>query len=278
MGLHCPSPEAVDAFKAAALAGDVWWHALPHNAQVELFNGPSLLAAVDVAHALDRQFGMAPKLTASQRDVPGLTRAALPLLVVAGVRALSLGLNPGAPPAAWPLNTPFFWVDRASGARALTMVHPGGYSGTPVDSKNECITAVGLEHALCCAWKNDNAGPHTVEEVLAIYERVGGYWPGARVSDSNFDAFNARLLEMTDGGEIVLPEFDREVGERGSGGWEREVCACVCVLYGLDQSILFVFSHPPPPPFFPQATSGSTAPPLTPPSWPRPAPSCGRAP
>ena len=213
MGLHCPSPVAQDAFRAAATAGDVYWHALPHNAQVELFNGPTLLAAVDVAHTLDKQFGMAPKLTASLRDVPGLTRAALPLLVVAGVRALSLGLNPGAPPAAWPLNAPFFWVDRASGARALTMVHPGGYSGTPVDAKHECITAPGFEHALCCAWRNDNAGPHTVDEVLDVYKRVSAYWPDAHVSDSNFDAFSARLLEVAESGAVPLPEFDLEVGD-----------------------------------------------------------------
>jgi hypothetical protein len=67
------------------------------------------------------------------------------------------------------------------------------------------------------------------------------------VSDSNFDAFNARLLEMTDGGEIVLPEFDQEVGERESGGWERE---CVCFVL-FDKIIFRFFPTSPPPPLFP---------------------------
>jgi hypothetical protein len=34
MGLHCPTAPAVAAFRAAVEAGDVYWHAMPHNAQV----------------------------------------------------------------------------------------------------------------------------------------------------------------------------------------------------------------------------------------------------
>ena len=188
-------------------------HLPPPRSQIELMNGPTLLAALDLTHRLDRSFGFAPKMTLSLRDVPGLTRSALPLLAVSGVRALSLGLNSGAPPAEVPLNAPFLWVDRGSGARALTTLHPGGYSGAPVDSKRECITAPGFEHAMCCAWRNDNAGPHSVGEVLAIYETVGAYWPGASVSDSNLDAFTSRLLDQVDRGAVELPEFDKEVGD-----------------------------------------------------------------
>ena len=34
-----------------------------------------------------------------------------------------------------------------------------------MDSRSECVTTEGLGHVLCCAWKGDNAGPHSAEEV-----------------------------------------------------------------------------------------------------------------
>jgi len=44
----------------------------------------------------------------------------------------------------------------------------GGYSGSPQDSKEECITLPGFDHVLCCAWKQDNEGPHTFNEVCYL--------------------------------------------------------------------------------------------------------------
>ncbi len=51
--------------------------------------------AVRMTHELDRAFGLPPKITMSQRDVPGLTRAAVPILVDEGVRAISGGCIEG---------------------------------------------------------------------------------------------------------------------------------------------------------------------------------------
>ena len=59
--------------------------------KVELYDADLLNYAVDLGHSLDRQFGLPPKITASQRDVPGLTRAAVPLLADRGVKAISGG-------------------------------------------------------------------------------------------------------------------------------------------------------------------------------------------
>ena len=55
--------------------GDITWHALPHNAQLELFD-PSLLEfAVQLTHGLDKRFGLPPKLTMSQVSVTPPSRA-----------------------------------------------------------------------------------------------------------------------------------------------------------------------------------------------------------
>lgn len=57
--------------------------------------------------------------------MPGLTRAAVPILAGAGVRALSVGVNDAAAPPTVPKNRPFWWRDQPSGAQLLAFWHPG---------------------------------------------------------------------------------------------------------------------------------------------------------
>lgn len=64
-----------------------------------------------------------------QRDVPGLTRAAIPILHNEGVRALTVGVNGGSAPPAVPKYQPFWWKDQASGAALLAFWHPGALLG-----------------------------------------------------------------------------------------------------------------------------------------------------
>jgi hypothetical protein len=57
--------------------------------------------------------------------VPGLTRATLPVLAAAGVRAVTVGVNGFSAPPGVPKSTPFVWRDPASGAELLAMWHEG---------------------------------------------------------------------------------------------------------------------------------------------------------
>lgn len=61
-------------------------HAGAFNAEPELYDPPMLQAFISLAHDLCRMFGLPPVATMSQRDVPGLTRSAIPLLKQAGVQ------------------------------------------------------------------------------------------------------------------------------------------------------------------------------------------------
>lgn len=117
-----------------------------------------------------------PRPGAMQRDVPGLTRAAVPILARAGVKALSVGVNGASAPPDVPLNAPFWWVDRPSGTRLLAFWHAGGYSGDPVDSPDQCVTVAGHDEALCIAWRGDNQAPPGVHQVGGGHARGG---PGA---------------------------------------------------------------------------------------------------
>lgn len=63
---------------------------------------------------------------AMQRDVPGLTRAVIPILVSKGIKAISVGVNAGSAPPGVPKYTPFIWRDEPSGTQILAFWHPGG--------------------------------------------------------------------------------------------------------------------------------------------------------
>lgn len=215
LGIRCPSAELVRDVEDAIRAGDIAWHAFPHNAQIELFDAELLRWAARSVRVLDRRFGRTATRTMSQRDVPGLTRAAIPILHGAGVRALSVGVNGGSAPPAVPRPGPFWWEDAASGARLLAFWHAGGYSGDPVDAPSECVTVDGYGRALCVAWRGDNAGPPSASEVRAVFALLRREWPGADIRASTFDDFVAPLLEGLASGAITtqLPTVTAEIGD-----------------------------------------------------------------
>lgn len=53
------------AFEAAVRAGDITWHAFPHNAQLEIMDPVLIQAGIQLTHDLDARFGLAPKRTLS---------------------------------------------------------------------------------------------------------------------------------------------------------------------------------------------------------------------
>ena len=63
-----------------------------------------------------------------QRDVPGLTRASIPVLASRGVRGVTGGVNAFSAPPGVPKNTPFIWRDEESGTQLLAMWHPGKFN------------------------------------------------------------------------------------------------------------------------------------------------------
>jgi hypothetical protein len=79
-GLSCPSKELVAAFRDAVGKGWITWHAFPHNGEPETFDAELFGDGVDVCHALDDEFSKPHTKVLSQRDVPGLTRAVIPIL------------------------------------------------------------------------------------------------------------------------------------------------------------------------------------------------------
>jgi hypothetical protein len=225
LGIYCPTPDEIAAFKNAILQGDIVWHAYPHNLQTEFLGDPSLLQyAVQLAHDLDRQFNLPPKRVISQRDVPGLTRGAIPILAQAGVAALSVGVNSGsAPPGVPKHNKPFLWKDEATETSLIAFWHPGGYSGSaaendPLDGPDDCVSVPGFNQVLCAAWRSDNAGPHSVDEIVDIYRRAEENFPQAEIIASTYDDFLLALEQFlaentTSTTMNSLPVVTQEIGD-----------------------------------------------------------------
>lgn len=63
--LHAPQ-HPLQAFREAVREGTITWHAMPHVAQLELFDPGLLEYAVQLTHKLDREFGLPPKQTMNQ--------------------------------------------------------------------------------------------------------------------------------------------------------------------------------------------------------------------
>jgi hypothetical protein len=133
--LVCPSADGVQAFKDAAARGDITWHAAAFNTEYEnAFNEEMIAVQFQLSFDLADELGLPRPRTVSLRDVPGTTRALVPLLVKNNISALSIGVNGGSPAPDMP--NPGVWADPASGTSVLYMQtgqgqgypnNPGGY-------------------------------------------------------------------------------------------------------------------------------------------------------
>ena len=241
----CPNASLVRDVIAAVEAGTITWHAYPHNAELELADASLLKEGLASVRRLDARFrspaAAKQKIVVSQRDVPGLTRGAVPLLAAAGVKAYSVGCNAQITPPAVP-GTIFNWADTASNSSILMMLHPRGYGTTLADgtsvplfssgepstitappqcislqphrpwSVHDVVTVPGFDEALVYVFKPDNQGPPSADEVREVIKCTALLFPrGARLIGSTFDAFVENLLAS--GKESSLPVLTAEIGD-----------------------------------------------------------------
>ena len=204
--LVCPSPTEVANFTRAVKAGYIYWHVFPFNGEAELMSESMFAAALNLTFTLDDLFGLPHKMTLSQRDVPGMSRAVLPSLSSAGVKAITIGANPWSTPPAVP--RAFMWRDAASGVSIPTMLHPRQYGGIGFD---DAVIIPGFSHAIVFDWRGDNAGPpSSVKEVQGDFASIAEAFPGAEIISSTLDDFTALLTpEVT----ATLPVITREMGD-----------------------------------------------------------------
>ena len=213
--VQCPTDIEIVDFVSAIEKGYIVWHAGPMNMQVELMNSAVLEAGLLLSANLNKRFKKGVTVL-SQRDVPGMTICALPLFTKYGIRAVSVGVNPGTAPPAVPKIFQWKFQDQAS---VLGLWHAGGYPLNPGPnlvqaggiSIQDCTVAPGTGHALCFAFRTDNTGPPTsLEEVDTAYQILQEQFPHAAVYASTLDQFVDMITPTT---LDLLPTVEGEIGD-----------------------------------------------------------------
>ncbi|CAL1525890.1 unnamed protein product [Lymnaea stagnalis] len=216
--LKCPNKTEQDDFRKAVVEGHIAWHAFTMNIQTDFLGANLFSFGLELGQKLDDMFGIhRTHATMSQRDIPGMTKALLPLLASHGVKAISVGVNPGTAPPDVP--SPFVWKLRDTDKEGLLAFWvKGGYPLNPGPdpahprglARDKCIIADGLEEILCFAFRTDNTGPPVeIEEILGYYEILRAEFPGAELVASTFDNY-VKVLETV---RSTLPIRSFEIGD-----------------------------------------------------------------
>jgi hypothetical protein len=217
--LVCPSNEAVTAMRESVKRGDIYFHAGLFNTEYEnCFNEEMIDTQFQYAKDLADDLGVPQPTVVSLRDVPGTTRALIPLMVKNGLTALSVGVNGGSPAPEMP--NPGIWRDPGSNTQVLYMQtgQGQGYPNNPGPdptkpegmAASSCVRFQGLSHVLCWAFRTDNSGPpESVAEVQNQFDIARWQFPGARVIASTYDAFVSELSKVAPS----LPVDTHEVGD-----------------------------------------------------------------
>lgn len=177
-------------------SGDLAWHALPFTWQTELLDPSMIAGAIGLSQTLDKRFGR--KTTgAKMTDVPGHTRGLIAPLAAHGVKFLDIGVNDASTPAEVP---PLFLWKNKSGSSLVVMYHHG-YGGV--------VRIPNSDHAIAVVVRDDNSGPHTVEEIRETYKTLGERFPNARIVPTNL----SDIADAVDPHRDSLPTVDGEIGD-----------------------------------------------------------------
>ncbi|MFD0711503.1 DUF5054 domain-containing protein [Paenibacillus sp. GCM10027626] len=180
----------------AIRAGRIVWHGLPFTTHTELMD-PSLFEyGLSLAQRLDIKYGR-KTIAAKMTDVPGHTRAIVPLMAAKGIRYLHIGVNPASRvPSVPPV---FVW--RGKDGSEVIVNYADNYGKT--------LEISGLKEVMIFAHTGDNCGPPSAEEIRSEFERLSAIYPNAQIIASTMDAFAEQLIKI----QHTLPIVTEEIGD-----------------------------------------------------------------
>ena len=185
------------AMEQSIAAGDISWHALPFSWQTEMLDRSMIDGALSLSRSLDARFGH-KTIGAKMTDVPGHTRGIIAPLAAAGVTLLDIGVNG----ASTPPDVPDVFLWKSTDGSTLPMIyHRHDYGGT--------VVLPGTDTAFSMEMRGDNDGPHSQDEIRAIYTRLRQQFPGATISAATLSDVAAALAPVRD----KLPVVTDEIGD-----------------------------------------------------------------
>lgn len=199
------STENAARMEHAIRMGLISWHALPFTMHAEMMDAPLYEYGLSWAKRLDARFGV-KTVAAKSTDVPGMTRAVVPLLQRAGVSLLHIGVNPFS--AVPDVPEIFRWA--APDGSSVRVIYNRAYG--------EATALPGTDKMLWFAMTNDNLGPQAPDDIAKVYEEVRAKYPGAVVRAATLnDAANALEKANPD-----LPVFTGEIGDSWAHGYQAD--------------------------------------------------------
>jgi hypothetical protein len=195
--LEQATPEQRKRMDQAVVIGDVAWHALPFTWQTEMLDRSMIVGALGLSQSLDRRYGHTTT-GAKMTDVPGHSRGLIGALAENGVKFLDIGVNSASTPPAVP--SLFVWKDPA-GDSLMVMYHHKEYGGE--------VQVPGSNLAVSVQVRNDNDGPHSIDDLKKIYAQLRRQFPNAKVTASNL----TEIANAIDPFRSQLPVVMQEIGD-----------------------------------------------------------------
>jgi hypothetical protein len=192
--LEQASSEARKTMEQAIAAGDIAWHALPFSWQTEFIDRSMIAGCLGFSKSLDQRFGRTTT-GAKMTDVPGHTIGLVGPLFENGVKFLHIGVNSASTPPDVPAL--FVWKDRT--ATLIVMYQHKGYGGV--------VRIPGSDLAVAIEMADDNAGPHSMEEIRKIYADLRKQFPGAAITASNMSEIANAVYPYREQFPVVTDEI-----------------------------------------------------------------------
>jgi Domain of unknown function (DUF5054) len=181
--------------ESAIAIGDIAWHALPFSWQTEMLDRSMIEGCLGFSNSLDTRFGR--KTTAGKMtDVPCHSRGIVSPLAGAGVRLLDIGVNPASTPPEVP--DVFLWK-APDGSSLAVLYHKHDYGST--------IRVPGSDLAVSVNVRVDNSGPHSIEEINAIYAGLHQRFPNAQLMAGSLTDIATAIEPLRESLSVVTQEL-----------------------------------------------------------------------
>lgn len=194
--LQTASPRDVERLEAAIKRGDIVWNSVPYTFESESMNLDLFETCLLLSHKLDEKYGK-KTIAAKMTDVPGHTRSIVAPMSRAGIRFLHIGVNPACPIP----SVPEFCRWRDTDGSELILVYQQDYGSENVLPDGKSVISINFT--------GDNHGPHSYENVKAIYDGLHKRYPKARLIACSFNEIAEELIAMQD----QLPVVTSEIGD-----------------------------------------------------------------
>ncbi|MEZ3421869.1 MAG: DUF5054 domain-containing protein [Eubacterium sp.] len=182
-----------EELKQALVRGDIVPHALPFTTHTELLDEDTIEYGLSIVDKLDEIRGV-KTVAAKMTDVPGHTKALVPMLAKHGIKLLHIGVNGSSALAEVP--PCFLWKCNDS---AVVVIYSGDYGGAfQCDWIDEILY---FDHTL------DNRGTPSADKIEAKLKAIGDKHPGYAVEAGTMDEIANLLWEQRDKLPVVTDEL-----------------------------------------------------------------------